>query len=73
MAGRAMYLYLFTAPVGLVPLAFVTRTLTEPTAPAGATAVIFAVEFTMKLVAGFVPNVTAVEPEFPPRSSVGTE
>jgi hypothetical protein len=46
----------------LVPEGTVTKTSTEPAAPAGATAVILVDDDTLKLVAGTVPKSTWVAP-----------
>jgi hypothetical protein len=48
--------------MALEPLEVTTRMSTAPALPAGETAVMLVAEFTMKLVAGALPKLTAVAP-----------
>jgi hypothetical protein len=61
--GAATFVKWSALDVGDVPPGVVTVTSTVPALPGGAVAVICVAPFTVKVVAGIVPNLTAVAPE----------
>jgi hypothetical protein len=63
--GRAAYVNLSPATITLVPPGVVTLTSTIPAAWVGEVMVILVLEFTVRLVPGVVPNLTAVAPVNP--------